>query len=136
MVTTFLGGQVRVIWGYLDSQKLQVQLSELRQFKSSSLYKDLADVIQWALPVVRGDTTLHIAMPSIAESEEESEEEEAAEDAAAEEEDTEIEIKEDPSLQTPLSDSQVYDQISLCSTCKSGKRRRSKKREKVKKRRR
>ncbi|KAJ5403224.1 hypothetical protein N7509_003095 [Penicillium cosmopolitanum] len=48
LVTTFLGGQVRVIWGYFD-QKLKVQYTELQQFTSSNLGKSLDDLMMWAL---------------------------------------------------------------------------------------
>ncbi|CAI7588389.1 unnamed protein product [Penicillium manginii] len=69
LVTTFLGGQVRVVWGYFD-QKLKVQYTELRQFTSSNLGKSLDDLMMWALPVVPEYTTHFLPMPSIAETDE------------------------------------------------------------------
>jgi hypothetical protein len=71
LVTTFLGGQVRVIWGYFD-QKLKVQYTELQQFTSSNLGKSLDDLMMWALPIVPEYTTHLLPMPSIAESDEEA----------------------------------------------------------------
>lgn len=71
LVTTFLGGQVRVIWGYFD-QKLKVQYTELQQFTSSNLGKSLDDLMMWALPIVPEYTTHFLPMPRIAESDEEA----------------------------------------------------------------
>ncbi|KAJ5095269.1 hypothetical protein N7532_007560 [Penicillium argentinense] len=49
VVSVYLGGQARVITG--------------------NLHANMGSLIQWALPVVRGDTTRTVPMPSIAEEE-------------------------------------------------------------------
>lgn len=71
LVTTFLGGQVRVIWGYFD-QKLKVQCTEIQQFTASNLGKSLDDLMTWAVPIVPEHTTQILPMPSIAESDEQA----------------------------------------------------------------
>lgn len=71
MVISFLpDARVRVLHGYFDSGRLKVAYTQALNFDAED-YADKMDVLlQWAWPLINGDTTKPIPLPTIEDDEE------------------------------------------------------------------
>lgn len=71
MVISFLpDARVRILQGYFDSGRLKVAYTQALDFDTED-YADKMDILlQWAWPMVEGDTTKPIPLPVIKDDEE------------------------------------------------------------------